>query len=217
MTPNKEDYLKCLQELGEKHSKITNKQIAEHMQVSAPATSEMIKKLIAEEWIVKDKELGYCLSATGKERVSALYRKHRLIEVFLMHQLRYTVDEIHQEAEVLEHTVSDTFIDRLDENLGFPPFCPHGGTIPKKGQMLVEVHNQTLAQIETCGAYRICRVYDHIQLLKYMEEQGLAIGERVQVEKIDSFAKTYTISCKDKQIVIPEAVAQQIYVEQEGN
>lgn len=82
MTPNKEDYLKCIYEIGTEEGKISNKEIANRMQVSPPAVTEMIKKLISEDLIIKDKVKGYLLTKTGKINVAELYRKHRLIEVF---------------------------------------------------------------------------------------------------------------------------------------
>lgn len=216
MTPNKEDYLKCIYELGENQPKITNKQIAEQMKVSAPAVTEMIKKMIAEKLIIKDKILGYYLTQKGLLLVSELYRKHRLIEVFLVNHLHYTADEIHQEAEVLEHTVSDIFVERLDENLGYPMFCPHGGTIPKKNEFLVEINHTTLAQVEELGSYRLSRVHDEFQLLKYIEDHGLMIGSHLELMSIDQFARTYTISYQDKNLAIPENIAEQIYVTKEN-
>jgi DtxR family Mn-dependent transcriptional regulator len=134
MTPNKEDYLKCIYELGQLDQKITNKLIAEKMAFSAPAVSEMLKKMVAEELISKDVKAGYLLSQTALEMVSSLYRKHRLIEVFLVEQLGYSPEEVHEEAEILEHTVSDHFINRLDLLLEQPQTCPHGGSIPQAGQ-----------------------------------------------------------------------------------
>ena len=113
MTPNKEDYLKIIYELGEHGEKISNKRIAAKMSVSAPAVSEMVKKLLQAGLILKDKQTGYLLTKEGMALTSALYRKHRSIEVFLMNHLGYTADEIHEEAEVLEHTVSDIFIMRI--------------------------------------------------------------------------------------------------------
>ena len=145
MTPNKEDYLKCIYEIGTEMQKITNKEIAARMQVSPPAVTEMIKRMKSENLILKDKENGYLLTDIGLELVSELYRKHRLIEVFLVHHLDYTSDQIHEEAEVLEHTVSDLFVERLDKLLRFPKTCPHGGTIPAKGELLVEINNLPLA------------------------------------------------------------------------
>ena len=130
MTPNKEDYLKCIYEIGTEEGKISNKEIANRMQVSPPAVTEMIKKLISEDLIIKDKVKGYLLTKTGKINVAELYRKHRLIEVFLVDHLQYTCDLIHQEAEILEHTVSDHFINALDRLLNYPQTCPHVPVMP---------------------------------------------------------------------------------------
>ena len=146
MTPNKEDYLKCIYEIGTEEGKISNKEIANRMQVSPPAVTEMIKKLISEGLIIKDKAKGYLLTETGTINVAELYRKHRLIEAFLVDHLQYTCDQIHQEAEILEHTVSDHFIDALDRLLNYPQTCPHGGQIPKSGQLIEEIYNQTFTQ-----------------------------------------------------------------------
>ncbi|MGT2887708.1 metal-dependent transcriptional regulator [Streptococcus didelphis] len=212
MSPNKEDYLKSIYELGEQESKISNKMIAENMQVSAPAVSEMIKKMIQQDWIIKDKEKGYFLTAKGKELVANLYRKHRLIEVFLINQLGYNSQEVHQEAEILEHTVSDTFIDRLDENLGFPEFCPHGGTIPRKDQALNEVNRTRLNQISQLGSYKLSRIHDQFDLLQYLEGHQLAVNTPFELEQIDTYARTYTISYKGKTLSVPENIAKQLYV-----
>jgi len=114
MTPNKEDYLKCIYEIGTEVEKISNKEIASRMQVSPPAVTEMIKRMISEGLLVKDKSRGYLLTDLGSQLVSDLYRKHRLIEVFLLEKLDYTTEEVHEEAEVLEHTVSEHFIDQLE-------------------------------------------------------------------------------------------------------
>ena len=179
MTPNKEDYLKCIHELKQTEEKISNKMIAEKMQFSAPAVSEMMKKLLAENLIEKDNKAGYLLSQKGQAMVADLYRKHRLIEVFLINHLNYSPKEVHEEAEVLEHTVSDLFINRLESFLDYPTVCPHGGSIPKEGELLVEKHTQTLSNIQQLGTYRLVRVHDYFQLLHYLESHQLAIQEKL--------------------------------------
>ncbi|MGT2949092.1 metal-dependent transcriptional regulator [Streptococcus devriesei] len=213
MTPNKEDYLKIIYELGEHGEKISNKQIAAKMSVSAPAVSEMVKKLLQEGLILKDKQAGYRLTNEGMALTSALYRKHRLIEVFLMNHLGYTADEIHEEAEVLEHTVSDIFIERLDKLLNYPKVCPHGGTIPQQGEPLVEKYHTTLKGTAKKGSYILKRVQDNFQLLKYMEQHALKIGDELTLLEYDDFAGAYTIEKDGRQLQITSAVAAQIYVE----
>lgn len=213
MTPNKEDYLKLIYELGRSEGKMTNKMIAEGMGVSAPSASEMIKKLLAELFIIKDRELGYYLTKSGLILVSQLYRKHRLIESFLMRELGYSIDQVHAEAEILEHSVSDFFIDRLDELLNFPKFCPHGGTIPAKDQLLVEKYQKSLANVSDLGHFKIVRVHDEKDLLNYLDQQKLQMETPIVVTQIDHFAQTISISYGDQQLTIPRAIALQIYVE----
>ncbi|MGT2712297.1 metal-dependent transcriptional regulator [Streptococcus oriscaviae] len=213
MTPNKEDYLKCVHELSQTHQKMTNKQIAEKMQVSAPAVSEMMKKLLAEQLILKDTNSGYLLSQTGLEMVANLYRKHRLIEVFLVEQLGYSPEQVHEEAEILEHTVSDHFINRLDSFLDYPTICPHGGSIPKAGQLLVERYQTTLASLREAGHYQLVRIQDYYQLLQYLEQHDLAIQDKIEVVALDDFSQTVTIQYKGKELAVPFAIAQQLYVE----
>ena len=213
MTPNKEDYLKCIYEIGTEMQKITNKEIATRMQVSPPAVTEMIKRMKSENLILKDKENGYLLTDIGLKLVSELYRKHRLIEVFLVHHLDYTSDQIHEEAEVLEHTVSDLFVERLDKLLGFPQTCPHGGTIPVKGELLVEINNLPLADTKEAGTYLLTRVHDSFDLLKYLEKHKIHIGDQLQVKQFDGFSNSFTLVNKDEDLQVSMDIAKQLYVE----
>ena len=213
MTPNKEDYLKCIYEIGTEMQKITNKEIAARMQVSPPAVTEMIKRMKSENLILKDKENGYLLTDIGLKLVSELYRKHRLIEVFLVHHLDYTSDQIHEEAEVLEHTVSDLFVERLDKLLGFPKTCPHGGTIPAKGELLVEINNLPLAGTKEAGTYLLTRVHDSFYLLKYLEKYEIHIGDQLQVKQFDNFSNSFTLVNKGEDLQVSIDIAKQLYVE----
>ena len=136
-----------------------------------------------------------------------------MIEVFLVHHLDYTSDQIHEEAEVLEHTVSDLFVERLDKLLGFPKTCPHGGTIPAKGELLVEINNLPLADIKEAGAYRLTRVHDSFDILNYLDKHSLHIGDQLQVQQFDGFSNTFTILSKDEDLQVGMDIAKQLYVE----
>ena len=204
MTPNKEDYLKCIYEIGTEEGKISNKEIANRMQVSPPAVTEMIKKLISEDLIIKDKAKGYLLTETGTINVA---------ELFLVDHLQYTCDLIHQEAEILEHTVSDHFINALDRLLNYPQTCPHGGQIPKSGQLIEEIYNQTFTQDLTPGDYVLRRVQDQIDLLHYLETVGLKIGVTFTLKGFDPFTQLYRLNIDGKEIQIPETVASNLYIE----
>ena len=210
MTPNKEDYLKCIYEIGTEVEKISNKEIASRMQVSPPAVTEMIKRMVSEGLLVKDKTHGYLLTDLGSQLVSDLYRKHRLIEVFLLKNLGYTTEEVHEEAEVLEHTVSEHFIDRLDHMLGNPKTCPHGGTIPKKGERLVEAYQDRLSETTE---YILQRVYDTYELLKFLDQIHLQIGDTIAFQRYDDYTGLYHFVIHGQEISINQVIAQQLYIE----
>ena len=213
MTPNKEDYLKCIYEIGTEVEKISNKEIASRMQVSPPAVTEMIKRMISEGLLVKDKSRGYLLTDLGSQLVSDLYRKHRLIEVFLLEKLDYTTEEVHEEAEVLEHTVSEHFIDKLDHMLGNPKTCPHGGTIPPKGQLLIEAYQDRLSDVSEPGTYRLRRVQDSFELLNFLDQIQLTIGDVILFKGYDDYTGLYQLQIKDQDIQINHLIAQQLYIE----
>lgn len=213
MTPNKEDYLKRIYELGEGTSKISNKEIASQMQVSPPAVSEMLKKMIHEDWIAKEKSKGYIVTEKGMAIVSKLYRKHRLIELFLIKELGYTSKDVHEEAEILEHSVSDKFIDRLEKKLKFPQYCPHGGTIPRKGEMLRERYTNKLSDQSELGQYCLKRSYDQLNLLNYLEDSGLQLSDVFEINKIDDYTQTMTITTKNTSLVLPKIITKQLFVE----
>ena len=213
MTPNKEDYLKCIYEIGTEVEKISNKEISSRMQVSPPAVTEMIKRMISEGLLVKDKSRGYLLTDLGSQLVSDLYRKHRLIEVFLLENLDYTTEEVHEEAEVLEHTVSEHFIDKLDHMLGSPKTCPHGGTIPPKGQLLIEAYQDRLSDVSEPGTYRLRRVQDSFELLNFLDQIQLTIGDVILFKGYDDYTGLYQLQIKDQDIQINHLIAQQLYIE----
>ncbi|MEQ9810260.1 metal-dependent transcriptional regulator [Streptococcus jiangjianxini] len=213
MTPNKEDYLKRIYELSEHNAKITNKEIAAQMDVSPPAVSEMIKKMIHENWITKDKQKGYLITEKGMVLISSLYRKHRLIELFLIKDLGYSEKEVHEEAEILEHSVSDKFIDRLEKILNFPETCPHGGSIPRKNECLNETYTNCLTDVTELGCYSLKRYHDHADLLNYLEEHNFHLLDSFELIEIDDYTKTMTIISEKWSLTLPHIVCQELFVE----
>lgn len=172
----------------------------------------MIKKMKAEKLIVKDKTSGYLLTDLGLHLVSELYRKHRLIEAFLVHDLGYTTDQIHEEAEVLEHTVSELFVERL-ENAEFPRNLSPRRNHSCKGELLVEKYQLTLDQVENAGTYRLARVHDEFELLKYLEKHDLHLGDTLILEQYDPYAQLYALKVNGKELQVNSVIAQQLYVE----
>ncbi len=138
MTPNREDYLKIILELGGDTTKVNNKQIVSSLAVSPASVSEMISKLVKEQLVEHSPYQGVQLTETGLQKASSLIRKHRLWEVFLVEHLDYSWNEVHDDAEVLEHVTSEQLADHLEDYLNHPMHCPHGGIIPKKNKWFMK-------------------------------------------------------------------------------
>ncbi|HCE12536.1 metal-dependent transcriptional regulator [Enterococcus sp.] len=213
MTPNREDYLKLILELGGDQKKINNKQIVSGLAVSAASVSEMISKLLKEGLVEHSPYQGVQLTNTGLATASALIRKHRLWEVFLVEHLHYSWNEVHDDAEVLEHVTSETLASRLETYLDNPRFCPHGGMIPEQGQMIHEGEKNTMSSFPVGTKIRIARVLDERELLDYLVAIDLNIHEEYQIIDAAAYEGPITIKNDAKEIAVSYKAASTIFVD----
>lgn len=213
MTPNREDYLKIILELGGDITKVNNKQIVSSLDVSAASVSEMISKLVKEELVEHSPYQGVQLTASGLQKASSLIRKHRLWEVFLVEHLDYSWNEVHDDAEVLEHVTSEHLADHLENYLNHPEHCPHGGSIPKKEEVVHEERRQTLESYPVGTKVRIARVLDEKELLDYLVTIDLNINEEYEIVDIAAYEGPITIQNDRKKIPVSFKAASTIFVD----
>ncbi|HBK5477395.1 TPA: metal-dependent transcriptional regulator [Enterococcus faecium] len=213
MTPNREDYLKIILELGGDTTKVNNKQIVSSLDVSAASVSEMISKLVKEELVEHYPYQGVQLTASGLQKASSLIRKHRLWEVFLVEHLDYSWNEVHDDAEVLEHVTSEHLADHLENYLNHPEHCPHGGSIPKKEEVVHEERRQTLESYPVGTKVRIARVLDEKELLDYLVTIDLNINEEYEIVDIAAYEGPITIQNDRKKIPVSFKAASTIFVD----
>ncbi len=136
MTPSKEDYLKAIWSLSERRvgqQEASTGDLAEALRVSPPAVSKMLKQMEKQQLVAHTPYYGVRLSAKGRAVALKIVRRHRLLELFLAEVLGYAPHAVHDEAERLEHHISDEFEGRIDMLLGYPHECPHGSPIPTSG------------------------------------------------------------------------------------
>lgn len=213
MTPNREDYLKLIFELGDDEVKVNNKQIVSGLDVSAASVSEMISKLVKEDLVEHSPYQGVQLTEKGLKKASTLIRKHRIWEVFLVEHLNYTWNDVHEEAEVLEHVTSQTLVNRLADYLNHPEFCPHGGVIPEDNQPIHEEKRQTLTDYPVGTKVRIARVLDEKELLDYLVSIDLNIQEEYTIKEIAAYEGPITIYNENKELSVSFKAANTIFVE----
>ena len=213
MTPNREDYLKLILELGGDQQQINNKQIVSGLNVSAASVSEMITKLVKEQLVTHTRYQGVQLTQEGLEKASALIRRHRLWEVFLVEHLNYSWNEVHDDAEVLEHVTSSTLVSRLERYLNYPKYCPHGGMIPRESETIHEIKRDSLASYPLGTTIKIARVLDEHELLEYLVSLDLQLHEEYEIVDIAAYEGPITIQNNKKKVAISYKAATNIFVD----
>lgn len=128
MSPSREDYIKVIFKLIEDHGSASNKQISRFLNISKPSVSEMIKKLTREGYVYVEGS-AIRLTQWGLDEARKLLSKHRLWERFLKEELEYEGEDIHQQADLLEHVTSEKLLQALNRYLDYPKNCPHGSVI----------------------------------------------------------------------------------------
>ena len=185
-TESVDDYLKAILELaGPEGERVTGNALAQHLGVRAASVTGMLQKLAAQKpsFVKYEKHHGVRLTATGRVRALEILRHHRLLERFLHDFLDYSWDEVHDEAERLEHFISERFEDRIAAKLGDPETDPHGHPIPERSGAL-PVRQEMLLSAWACGIPAvISSVSDRDpSVLREMARLGLKPGVAITVE-----------------------------------
>lgn len=182
-SPAADDYLKTVFAHTEwQDAAITPSQLAAKLGIAPSSVTEMVKKLAAAGLVSHVPYGAVRLTDAGEARALQMVRRHRLIETWLVQEFGYAWDEVHDEAEVLEHTISERLLEGIDARLGHPRFDPHGDAIPDAAGTVVREAFVLLASAEIGHTGRVLRVSDvDPQLLREIEASGLGVGHAVVV------------------------------------
>jgi len=163
---------------------VSTGELAQALSVSPGTVTGMLKTLSEAELATYTPYEGAKLTPAGERLALTVLRRHRLLELFLAQTLSLSWDEVHEEAEHMEHAVSDRLVDRIDAFLGHPTVDPHGDPIPRADGSLAEPQGQPLVTLERGQRFRLVRVVDQgSSFLRYLSECGLDLGtEGVLVE-----------------------------------
>lgn len=177
-----------------------------------PGTVTTMMKGLAEAGLVSYRpRQGVALTAPGRNQALQVLRRHRLIELFLVEVLNLDWAEVHEEAEVLEHSVSDRLLDRIDEVLGHPTVDPHGDPIPDRRGELPEPTGVPLDSIKPPATLQVVRVeHEDAGFLDYVKETGLTPGAQLYVVDRSQAAGTVTIRVADRESAISLESARRI-------
>lgn len=195
-TSTVEQYLKIIYQQQQRANErvVQMKQLAEAMGVTPGTATSMVKYLDKEGYLTYVPRQGVTLLEPGRELALAIVRRHRLIETFLEQVLGYDWAEVHQEAEQLEHAVSDLFVERLDEYLGYPTADPHGDPIPNAEGRIEARPSFLLTEASEGTEVQVVRLKeDSREFLDLMKQEDLLPRKRLSVEVVSEVAGIVTV------------------------
>ncbi|GAA1507882.1 DtxR family Mn-dependent transcriptional regulator [Agromyces terreus] len=187
-SPAIEDYLKTVYAHTEwQPDPITPKALADKLGVAPSSVTEMVKKMAAQGLVAHVPYGPLRLTDAGRERALAVVRRHRLIETWLVAEMGYGWDEVHDEAEVLEHTVSDRLLEAIDVRLGRPARDPHGDAIPSASGDVASEPFVLLSEAPAAHVGRVIRISDRDPaVLRELERRGIRPGVEIEVTDVES-------------------------------
>src|SRR5262245_33728001 len=206
-----QDYRKAIYALESEGQRVTTSALARRMGVSAPSTTAMTKRLAELGLVERLPYRGVALTDAGRRGALEVLRHHRLLERYLVDRLGLSLDEVHAEAELLEHALSEELEARIDAELGFPTHDPHGDPIPDRNLRVVRGDDRTLLDLEPGTRASISRVPDgDSALLRYLGELGIVPGSDLELVDHAPFGGPVTVRTERGEHAISRELADRI-------
>ncbi len=194
-----ENYLKALYALSQQEDQVSISDISAYLEVSKPSINSMIKNLQAKGLVKYEKYKPVTLTIKGKEIAALVIRKHRLTEMFLVNQMGFGWEEVHNIAEQMEHIKSPALFDRMDELMGYPKTDPHGSPIPDKHGRVV---SQSLIRMSECktGTNVRLEALDNSSndFLSFLNSKDISLGIQIELIHKESFDNSMTVRISKK-------------------
>lgn len=214
ITLSEENYLKTIFHLESREgTAVSTNAIAEKIETKASSVTDMVKKLSQKNFLNYKKYQGVSLTKKGRSTAISIIRKHRLWETFLVNNLNFSWDEVHDLAEQLEHIKSEKLIDELDVFLGFPTHDPHGDPIPDKDGNIQKLNKVPLSEFKEQQKSTLISVKDSSDdFLRYLDKHNIKIGDSIRVLNIEPFDKSIKVEVNDMEMVLSDQVAKNLYL-----
>ena len=217
LTISIQDYLKNIYELTENGESASTNALAKKLSISAPSVTGMVQKLASSKppLVEYQKHQGVTLTKEGKRAALEVIRHHRLLEAWLVQTLGYSWDEVHEEAERLEHVISEDFERRIAAAMGHPTRDPHGELIPTADLKMPLEASTPLSALRPQRIATILRVTaSDKDLLRYLEGLDLVPGKHIEVIDYSPFDHNLTIKVSRKAFVLGLSITSKIFVEE---
>ena len=212
-TAAEQDYLKAIYKLQEIDSRVSTKDLADHLEISAASVTGMLKRLADKGLVRHTRYRGAVLTSRGERVALDVLRRHRLIELFLAEIIGLPWELVHDEAEKLEHVMSDNVIERIDRILHHPVVDPHGAPIPDANGTVAKIPMLPLADVKKGRTATLACITDQDPaFLQYLGRNKLYPGSRVTIISAEPFDGPITLQVDSQKVTIGRETAGKIFV-----
>ncbi len=214
---SKENYLKAIFHLQTDQESVSTNALAQALQTKAASVTDMLKKLKTQKLLQYEKYKGVKLTVEGRKVAIGIIRKHRLWEYFLVHELNFGWEEVHEIAEELEHITSKKLVDRLEEFLGYPQVDPHGDPIPNEQGQIPVSKQINLSDLPVNVISTISNIGDQsADIMELLNHKNIRIGTKVEVKKKFGFDNSLEVKIRNQPaFTISEHLANNLFVKYE--
>ncbi|MEL7148546.1 MAG: metal-dependent transcriptional regulator [Bacteroidota bacterium] len=194
-SPVVENYLKALFNLANARGEVNISDLSSNLKVSKPTVNSMVKTLQQKGWVIYEKYKPLKITEQGRKAAALIIRKHRLTEMFLVEQMGFGWEEVHDIAEQIEHVKAPAFFDRMDELMEYPKFDPHGSPIPDKEGNIITQEYKALAECTAGDRVKLIALsHSSKEFLEFLDSRGIALELQFQVKSVERFDQSMLVT-----------------------
>ncbi|MEZ4936965.1 MAG: metal-dependent transcriptional regulator [Crocinitomicaceae bacterium] len=212
-----ENYLKALFNLADPNGEVSISDLSNQLEVSTPTVNSMIKKLHEKNLVEYQKYKPIKLTKEGKKTAALIIRKHRLTEMFLVENMGFGWEEVHEIAEQIEHIQSSKFFDRMDELVGYPSVDPHGSPIPDKKGNIIQKEYQILSKCKQGDkVWLVALRHSSSEFLNFLNNRDLSLDTKIRILSIEEFDGSMVVEYNGRKETLSKTVCDKLMVEKKS-
>lgn len=217
ITLTEENYLKAIFHLTEKNETVYVNELSKFLNIKMPSVNSMMKKFAEKNWVIYESYKPLKITKEGRKQAALVVRKHRLTEMFLVKQMSFGWEQVHEIAEQIEHIKSEMFFDKIDELLDYPKTDPHGSPIPDKNGNIIQLNWHKLSECKA-GQTVVLKALSEssAEFLNFLNQKKLPLDTAITIRNIEAFDKSMEVEYNQQTTTFSAVVCEKLLVEKQA-
>lgn len=217
ITLTEENYLKAIFHLTEKNETVYVNELSKFLNIKMPSVNSMMKKFAEKNWVIYESYKPLKITKEGRKQAALVVRKHRLTEMFLVKQMGFGWEQVHEIAEQIEHIKSEMFFDKIDELLDYPKTDPHGSPIPDKNGNIIQLNWHKLSECKA-GQTVVLKALSEssAEFLNFLNQKKLPLNTAITIRNIEAFDKSMEVEYNQQTTTFSAVVCEKLLVEKQA-